>query len=80
MSKKIIPPECDSCGIPIWNPEWWDTGLGMCGVCTTGESETLHHSLWEPPKYGEVDTDWKYLRYWNKWYKQVYLPTVTADV
>jgi hypothetical protein len=32
-------PDCDVCGNPIYNSDFWD--VGMCGPCTTGEADTL---------------------------------------
>lgn len=36
-------PVCESCGSRIYNPEFYpeNNPTGMCGPCTTGESETL---------------------------------------
>jgi formylmethanofuran dehydrogenase subunit E len=41
LEKQKDIPKCDACGNPIYNPDFWDTGLGMCGPCTTGEANTL---------------------------------------
>jgi hypothetical protein len=66
-------PKCDCCGQPIWNPEWWDSDTGMCGVCTMGESKELYHSSWIAPDYKNIKTDKKFREYWENWYKNIYL-------
>lgn len=36
-------PTCDVCANEILNPDYYD--IGMCGLCTTGESaEVMRHS------------------------------------
>lgn len=34
--EKLVP-DCETCGNPIFIPEYMDTGI--CGACTTGEAE-----------------------------------------
>jgi hypothetical protein len=75
MNKLIKPKKCEVCGQPIWNPEWWDNDCGqMCGVCTLGESaELFPEGIRIAPNIKDVDTDKKFLIYWNKWYQNTYL-------
>lgn len=70
----MTPEKCNSCGQPIWNPDFWDL-VGMCGPCTTGESDDLFHELWIPPLFDDVDTEAKLLAHWKRWYADVYKPT-----
>lgn len=63
-----FPGSCSHCTNPIWNPAWWDSAAGMCGVCTTGESDELYHISWIAPNMKYVDTDEKFMVYWLNWY------------
>ena len=69
----MTPQDCDSCGQPIWNPDFWSE-TGMCGPCTTGESATLFHELWIPPMIQIVDTEERFMEHWRQWYADIYKP------
>lgn len=74
MKEKKIPPICEVCDQPIWNPEWWDNDCGqMCGVCTTGESAELFPENWIALNIKDIGTEKKFLSCWKSWYKKVYL-------
>lgn len=74
MKNNIEVPVCDVCEQPIWNPHWWKSDTGMCGVCTLGESIELFHPLWIAPSIEIVNTDAKFMAYWQSWYQNIYLP------